>query len=240
MGLLSFDPQGRQTQEKKPVGPARFLETLFQNLGELLVCNLLFLACCLALFTIGPACVALCRVCCLALRGQGGPLPAAFWQSFKQNFGQGLALGLAGLPPLGWLAATALAAAGQGRFAVLGGAGAALAVLGGIWSYAVLLAAHQKLPFWALLKNAAALWAAGRQASVAGALLGLAVLAGGAVCLPASLPLLFLIGFSLACYSFCFFGWRVAERHIFLPYYRLHPGEGLAQGYRFGADGEPL
>lgn len=240
MAFWNFDPHQPCTASRRPIGPARFIEALFQSLAGLLLCNLLFLLCCLPLVTIGPACVALHRVCCLALRGHGGALPAAFLRSFKQNFAQGLALGFTGLPILCWLACTALAAASQGRFGLLAGAGAALVVLAGIWGYALLLAAHMELSFPLLLKNAAALWAAGRHASVAGSVLALAILCAGALWFPASLPLLFLLGFSLACFSFCFFGWKTAERHIFLPYYRRHPEEAAAQGYRFDREGNPV
>ena len=115
-----------------------------------------------------------------------------------------------------------------------------LVVLAGIWDYALLLAAHMELSFPLLLKHAAVLWAAGRQASVAGSVLALAILCAGALWFPASLPLLFLLGFSLACFSFCFFGWKTAERHIFLPYYRRHPEEAAAQGYRFDREENPV
>ncbi len=70
----------------------------FRALGkctDVVLLSLLWLVCCLPLFTIGPATAALYRVTVRCVRGgQNGPY-AMFWETFKQNFKVGALASLA-------------------------------------------------------------------------------------------------------------------------------------------------
>ena len=240
MSFLNFDPYQPDPGGRRPTGPARYIECLFSNLAGLLLTNLLFLLCCLPVVTAGPALVALHKACCLALRGRSASLPGEFWRSFRANLGQGILLGLAALPLLSWLFAACLAAASRLALAPLALCGLFLLACGGVAGYCFLLTAHMRLPLWQLFKNALILFVAGRFFSLAGTAFALAAAFALLLCLPISLPLLFLLGPCLAVYTFCFFGWKVADEYIFIPYYQAHPEQGRPEGYRFDAHGARL
>ncbi len=61
---------------------------------DVFVLNILWLLCCIPLFTIGPATTALFYSMFGIIRGDGGYVSRDFFKSFKQNFKQGLQLGI--------------------------------------------------------------------------------------------------------------------------------------------------
>lgn len=61
---------------------------------DLFIANVLWLVCCLPLFTIGPSTAAFYYVLVNMARGEDGALSRDFFRSFRQNFRQGVGLGL--------------------------------------------------------------------------------------------------------------------------------------------------
>jgi uncharacterized membrane protein YesL len=66
------------------------MNTLF----DLFVLNALWLICCIPIITIGPATTALSYTLIERIQGTGGYITRDFFNSFKQNFKQGLQLGI--------------------------------------------------------------------------------------------------------------------------------------------------
>lgn len=64
------------------------------RMGDLIILNLLVLACCVPVITIGPAFAAMHYVVLKMVRGQEGYVVQGFFKSFKQNFKQGILLWL--------------------------------------------------------------------------------------------------------------------------------------------------
>lgn len=61
---------------------------------DLFIANVLWLVCCLPVFTIGPSTAAFFYVLVNMARGEDGVLSRDFFRSFKQNFRQGVGFGL--------------------------------------------------------------------------------------------------------------------------------------------------
>jgi uncharacterized membrane protein YesL len=61
---------------------------------DLFIANVLWLVCCLPLFTIGPSTAAFYYVLVNMARGEDGVISRDFFRSFRQNFRQGVGLGL--------------------------------------------------------------------------------------------------------------------------------------------------
>ena len=61
---------------------------------DLFIANVLWLVCCLPLFTIGPSTAAFYYVLVNRARGEDGVISRDFFRSFRQNFRQGVGLGL--------------------------------------------------------------------------------------------------------------------------------------------------
>lgn len=89
------------------------LMRFLSGVADLAVLNLLWLACCLPVVTIGPSCTALCYVARRIARRGAPPVAKTFFRAFRANFRQSLLVSLALLPPAG-LAAGYLALAASG------------------------------------------------------------------------------------------------------------------------------
>lgn len=63
-------------------------------LGDLMLLNGLFVICCIPVVTVGPALTAMNYVVLKMRIGEEGSIPQTFFRSFRQNFRQGLILGL--------------------------------------------------------------------------------------------------------------------------------------------------
>lgn len=70
------------------------------GVADLMVLNVVWLICCIPVVTIGPACVAMCYVVRYIAEGETLPVLRTFFQVFRDNFKQGLALFLILLAPL--------------------------------------------------------------------------------------------------------------------------------------------
>jgi uncharacterized membrane protein YesL len=64
------------------------LGRIFATAGEIIVLNLIFLVCCLPVFTIGAACTGLCYAFLGKRRGISDSVVRAFFHAFKVNFRQ--------------------------------------------------------------------------------------------------------------------------------------------------------
>ncbi len=64
------------------------------NIFDIFILNTLWLICCLPIFTIGPSTTALYYAMINLVRGNGTSVSKDFFQSFKQNFKQGIFLGV--------------------------------------------------------------------------------------------------------------------------------------------------
>ncbi len=85
---------GRLFHPESPL--MRFLE----NTSDLILLNLLWLVCCIPVFTIGPATAAMCRMTRDMARGNWPPVFKTFFREFKSNFRQGLQVFLSLLIPV--------------------------------------------------------------------------------------------------------------------------------------------
>lgn len=138
----------------KPDSPVmRFMS----NLGDLMLLNLLFLACCIPIVTIGPACTALCYVAREIAAGNAPHVRKTFFRAFRENFKQSLFVFLILLIPVG-LAATYLLMAASGGLdsipalkylCILG-----VVIISVVCSYAYPLLAHFDNTLGNTLKNA--------------------------------------------------------------------------------------
>lgn len=61
------------------------------KIGDVIVCNLLFILCCIPIFTIGPALTALYHCMLRSVKGNLNGAAKTFFRSFKENFLQSLA-----------------------------------------------------------------------------------------------------------------------------------------------------
>ena len=73
------------------------------RLGDLMILNLLTMAFCIPVVTIGPALTAMFYVTLKMVRGEESYIVKGFWKSFKQNFLQGLIINALMLVALGLL-----------------------------------------------------------------------------------------------------------------------------------------
>ena len=67
-----------------------FISTLLGNIGQIVVGSILWVFCCLPIFTIGPACTALYYAIVKVVRRERSNMIEAFFHAFKANFWQSL------------------------------------------------------------------------------------------------------------------------------------------------------
>ncbi|MEF2879694.1 MAG: DUF624 domain-containing protein [Blautia sp.] len=67
------------------------LNILLNKIGDIIVCNLLFLLCCIPVITIGPALTALFHCMLRSVKGNLNGASKTFFRSFKESFFQSLA-----------------------------------------------------------------------------------------------------------------------------------------------------
>lgn len=228
--FLHFNPY-QSSDAVKPVALARYLESFFSCIGGLLLVNLLFLVCCIPIITIGPSVVALHKVCCCAVRNRAHDLPVIFLNSFRQNLKTGICLAFTVFPLLLWLLSNTLAAVKSQNLPVMILLFSATLLTVSFSSYLFVLVAHTSLSPMKLLRNSFILMLAGKQYSIVGSFLSTALFSLQILYLPQSIPILLLIGCSLVAYNTSFFTWKIVDLYLFIPYYRAHPEEGIAEGY---------
>ena len=68
-----------------------FLNIGLNKIGDVVVCNLLFVLCSIPIFTIGPALTALYHCMLRSVKGNLNGAARTFFRSFKENFFQSLA-----------------------------------------------------------------------------------------------------------------------------------------------------
>jgi uncharacterized membrane protein YesL len=76
---------------------ASSLGLFLRRMYDLMVLNVLWLLCCLPVFTFGPASSALSRVMITLVRGGSEAVAKNFFLAFRRDFGRAVALGLIGL-----------------------------------------------------------------------------------------------------------------------------------------------
>ena len=76
---------------------ASSLGLFLRRMYDLMVLNVLWLLCCLPVFTFGPASSALSRVMITLVRGGSEAVAKNFFIAFRRDFGRAVALGLIGL-----------------------------------------------------------------------------------------------------------------------------------------------
>ena len=72
-----------------------------ENAADLILLNVLWLVCCIPVFTIGPSTTAMCCVTRGMAKGDWPPVIKTFFREFRNNFRQGLSVFLALLIPVG-------------------------------------------------------------------------------------------------------------------------------------------
>lgn len=234
MKLPNFNPYlGKDTQ---PVGLARYLDTFFVHIGQLMVCNLLFLLCSIPLITIGPGLIALSRISCTILRGQSVSAVQDFFDAFRKNFKAGLVISFTLVPLYLWQFYISSAHL-QNYFET--GSGLPLfllffvgfIVLNCFSLYLFPLLAYLNADGWTVLQNALLLCFVGGGYTFFGGLSSTVLFTVAILSLPNSLPLWITILFSFLIYNTCFFGWKIVDKHVFSPYYEAHPEESFRDNY---------
>ncbi len=142
---------------KSMFDPNSPLMQLLTKIADLIILNILWILCCLPMFTVGASTTAMYRVTLKMACDEEGPVLKEFFHGFRENFSQGTLTFLILLVPILVLAADAwLITAG-----VFGNAAAmALAslpagiVVGFVWSYVYPLMARFHNTLWGTLKNA--------------------------------------------------------------------------------------
>ena len=234
MKLPNFNPYlGKDTQ---PVGLARYLDTLFVHIGQLMVCNLLFLVCSLPLITIGPGLIALARINCTLLRGQAVSSVRDFFEAFKKNFKSGLILSFTVVPLYLWQFYMSCASLQnymetgsylpQFLLFFIG-----FIMLNCFMLYLLPMLSYLKADGWTVLQNSFLLCFIGGGYTFFGGLSSVVLFTVCVLSLPNSLPLWVTIIFSFLVYHLCFFGWKIADAHVFSPYYETHPEESFQDNY---------
>lgn len=107
--------------------------TFMSRVADLIILNLLFIACCIPIVTIGPAITAMYYVTLKMARNEESYIARAFFKSFKENFKQGIAI---------WLIALAVIILEVMDFTIMGqlsGGGIYTAVKYGLMVIALLL-----------------------------------------------------------------------------------------------------
>lgn len=79
---------------------ASSLGLFLRRMFDLMVLNILWLLCCLPVFTFGPASSALARVMITLIRGGSEAVAKNFFIAFRRDFGRAVVLGLIGLAGL--------------------------------------------------------------------------------------------------------------------------------------------
>lgn len=233
MKLPSFNPY--LSNNDRPIGLARYFDTLFTNIAPLLLCNLLFILCCLPVVTAGPALIALNRVACKALQHKSIHI-ADFWDAFKKNFSQGILITFTLIPLLLWtlyLCGATLQCYLNGDMTLLPFCGF-LVTYFSLCCYSIYLLpmlAYMNSNFTTVLKNAFFLCFVGSGYTIGGGISTAIIFTLVLLYLPKSLPLILLIYFSLTVYNACFFAWKTMDREIFQPYYEQHPEQAKKDHY---------
>lgn len=234
MKIPSFNPH--LDKANQPQGLARYLDTFFLNIGQFLVCNLLFLLCCIPVVTIGAGLIALARVACTALRGRQISPVSDFFEAVRGNFKAGLFVTFGFLPLYLWtlyMGITFWQVNLENGSSLLP---AMVFTLGFLFLnafalYLFPLLAYMKADGYTVLRNALLLVIGGKGYSFGGALVCTVAVLLGIFTLPKSFPLLVTIYFSALVYTGCFFGWKIIDKYIFSPYYEAHPDTMYADDY---------
>lgn len=71
---------------KKILNPDAPLMRFLSQAADLVILNLVWLACCLPVVTAGASTAALYRITLNMIRGTGRCGPGAFWAAFRENF----------------------------------------------------------------------------------------------------------------------------------------------------------
>lgn len=190
----------------RPGGPMDFFDTLFQEIGGLVLVNLLFLLTCLPVVTLGPALSSLARVTDDLARGRACSPCRAYWRWFRLRTGRKLLWGLAAAAAPGVLGFSLWFYAGRMSAAPLLLPLAALSLMGLLAALGVLihllpaLAAAEDSPA-ALLRGAAGQAVTRLPRTLMALVLAAALLAAQVLVLPYSLPLVLALGASLPAFA---------------------------------------
>lgn len=97
MGLFNDYMREGRGVDKKPDNRARiivFFDILFRKFWSLIKVNLLFVAACIPVVTIGPAIAGMTKILRNYAREEHAFIWADFWDTFKKNFGKALLIGV--------------------------------------------------------------------------------------------------------------------------------------------------
>lgn len=185
----------KNTPEKK--GAALFFDIFFREFWGLLALNLIYIAACVPLVTIGPATAALCRVTITMVRDQNVYVWRDFWNAFRKNLKQGILFGI----PATLFVVTAIML----NITLLLSPDASLPTSAFLYFWTFLgvaigcyifpLVAYIDLPSATLLKNSVLLLVLGKFRTIAATLVSIAAAAAVVAFFPFSLPVIMLFGF---------------------------------------------
>lgn len=196
-----------------------FLDRLFQNLFELLLANILFLLCSVPLITVGPAAIALERICCQIHREEKVPVFSTFFQTFGRYFGPGLFLSIVILPLFLISGLGIFVFYSEGKLGLMALCALMFLLASGLLQYLAPLVSTTDLPFEKQLKNAALLIFLCPLRTVLGSAVSLSLMVLLLWQPKFMLALFLVVLFSVHGYFRSYLALQAAGKYIFDPYY---------------------
>lgn len=217
--LYEKEGPGVDRNAPRPKGLRAFFGMLAREWKGLVCLNLLFVLCCLPVFTLGAACGAMTSVTMRMARDQPCSPAADFCDVFRREFRR---YSLAGWLGAGLLLLLAAALAGYLRFSLNSPlflplfmlAAAAALVFGLCWRFVLPLCAVTALPLRAVLRNALCLGAACVRYALPALACELALAFACVLFFPVAWPLLLACGFSLLSSIGSFSAWAGIRRYV--------------------------
>lgn len=223
MNLYQLLWEGRKKDEEEiktpKKGVALFFEILLREFWPLIKLNLIFLLACLPVVTIGPALGAMNAVTMTMVQDRPSEVWHDFWQAFRKNFKIFFVCGLWGLvifllPCAAMVAYFKLASISLVFYFFFTLAVTAMLILALSWVYLFPLVNTIALPLPVLIKNSIFLGIVNLKYSLVAFLLTVLLCGGMLLCIPTTLPFVFLSAFSFPTFIASFAAWSGIRQYV--------------------------
>lgn len=205
-------------------GLALYIELLTVDFWGFISLNMLYVACCLLIVTIGGATLAYNELCCKLIRNEHVFVISDFLDSFKQNFKKGILFSVVLLLVLFDLliiytnAITYLDNWLDSEGTIFWSIASILSILlTSLIAYLIPLVANLNLDFLFQLKNAFILMILGGWRTLVVSAFSIAAFILGFTYFPFSGIVFFIFGFYILIFTNCFFTWPIIEKYVVLP-----------------------
>ena len=226
LGFGNFQKPGKGVKKNEPEKKRffQFFELFFRKLTKLIQLNLLYLLFCIPIITIGPATAAMMKILRYYVEEKPVFMLSDFWAAFKENFLQGLLIGILQIVGI-WAVYEAFLfyytrAQLNGLYWILIGLIIAITILSLFAGYYVyLMMVSVRLTFWQLIKNSYMFAFIGIRTNVLTLLFSTGFLVCSILFIPYTIIVLLLITFSFS-NLICAFNMRpYVYRYLMKPYY---------------------